>query len=322
MERARILDFIRVTEAAALAAAHHMGQGDNEAADRAAVEAMRKAMAQLDLHGVIVIGEGERDEAPMLYIGETVGGGGPQEVDIAVDPLEGTNLVAKGLPNAISVLAVTERGGLLGAPDIYMDKLIVGPTSAGKVDIRRPVEENLAAMAAALNRSIGDLTITILDRPRHAELIARVRGAGARIKLITDGDVSAAIAAVVRGTGMHAVMGIGGAPEGVLAAAAIRCLGGEMQGRFWFRNDEERKRVRSMGIADPDRVFDTMDLVPGESVIFVATGITDGDLFRGVRFFGGGARTHSLVMAYQTKTVRFVDTVHMFDRDRPPSVRL
>jgi len=322
MERARILDFIRVTEAAALAAAHHMGQGDNEAADRAAVEAMRKAMAQLDLHGVIVIGEGERDEAPMLYIGETVGGGGPQEVDIAVDPLEGTNLVAKGLPNAISVLAVTERGGLLGAPDIYMDKLIVGPTSAGKVDIRRPVEENLAAMAAALNRSIGDLTITILDRPRHAELIARVRGAGARIKLITDGDVSAAIAAVVRGTGMHAVMGIGGAPEGVLAAAAIRCLGGEMQGRFWFRNDEERKRVRSMGIADPDRVFDTMDLVPGESVIFVATGITDGDLFRGVRFFGGGARTHSLVMTRQSGEIRFVDGIHLADRSKTGAIQL
>jgi len=322
MERARILDFIRVTEAAALAAAHHMGQGDNEAADRAAVEAMRKAMAQLDLHGVIVIGEGERDEAPMLYIGETVGGGGPQEVDIAVDPLEGTNLVAKGLPNAISVLAVTERGGLLGAPDIYMDKLIVGPTSAGKVDIRRPVEENLAAMAAALNRSIGDLTITILDRPRHAELIARVRGAGARIKLITDGDVSAAIAAVVRGTGMHAVMGIGGAPEGVLAAAAIRCLGGEMQGRFWFRNDEERKRVRSMGIADPDRVFDTMDLVPGESVIFVATGITDGDLFRGVRFFGGGARTHSLVMTRQSGEIRFVDGIHLTDRSKTGAIQL
>ncbi len=322
MERARILDFVRVTEAAALAAAHHMGQGDNEAADRAAVEAMRGAMAQLDLHGVIVIGEGERDEAPMLYIGETVGGGGPQEVDIAVDPLEGTNLVAKGLPNAISVLAVTERGGLLGAPDIYMDKLIVGPTSAGKVDIRRPVEENLAAMAVALNRSIGDLTITILDRPRHAELIARVRAAGARIRLISDGDVSAAIAAVVRGTGMHAVMGIGGAPEGVLAAAAIRCLGGEMQGRFWFRKDEERRRVQAMGVADPDRIFDTMDLVPGESVIFVATGITDGDLFRGVRFFGGGARTHSLVMTRQSGEIRFVDGIHLDDRSKTGAIQL
>lgn len=322
MERFLILDFVRVTEAAALAAAHHMGQGDNEAADRAAVDAMRTAMGELELHGKIVIGEGERDEAPMLYIGETVGGGGPREVDIAVDPLEGTNLVAKGLPNAISVLAVTEPGGLLHAPDIYMDKLIVGPTSAGRVDIRRPVEENLAAMAEAFRRSISDLTITILDRPRHAELIARVRAAGARIKLISDGDVSAAIAVAVRGTGMHAVMGIGGAPEGVLAAAALRCLGGEMQGRFWFRNDEERKRVQSMGIADPDRVFDTIDLVPGDSVVFVATGITDGDLFRGVRFFGGGARTHSLVMTRQTGEIRFVDGIHLTDRSKAGAIQL
>lgn len=322
MERFLILDFVRVTEAAALAAAHHMGQGDNEAADRAAVDAMRTAMGELELHGKIVIGEGERDEAPMLYIGETVGGGGPREVDIAVDPLEGTNLVAKGLPNAISVLAVTEPGGLLHAPDIYMDKLIVGPTSAGHVDIRRPVEENLAAMAEAFRRSISDLTITILDRPRHAELIARVRAAGARIKLISDGDVSAAIAAAVRGTGMHAVMGIGGAPEGVLAAAALRCLGGEMQGRFWFRNDDERKRVQSMGIADPDRIFDTIDLVPGDSVVFVATGITDGDLFRGVRFFGGGARTHSLVMTRQTGEIRFVDGIHLADRSKAGAIQL
>lgn len=322
MERFLILDFVRVTEAAALAAAHHMGQGDNEAADRAAVEAMRTAMGELDLRGKIVIGEGERDEAPMLYIGETVGGGGPREVDIAVDPLEGTNLVAKGLPNAISVLAVTEPGGLLHAPDIYMDKLIVGPTSAGHVDIRRPVEENLAAMADAFHRSISDLTITVLDRPRHAELIARVRAAGARIKLISDGDVSPAIAAAVRGTGMHAVMGIGGAPEGVLAAAALRCLGGEMQGRFWFRNDDERKRVQSMGIADPDRIFDTIDLVPGDSVVFVATGITDGDLFRGVRFFGGGARTHSLVMTRQTGEIRFVDGIHLTDRSKAGAIQL
>lgn len=258
----------------------------------------------------------------MLYIGEVVGGGGDQQVDIAVDPLEGTNLVARGLPNAISVLAVTERGGLLGAPDIYMDKLIVGPTSAGRVDIRRPVEENLAAMAAAFNRSVGDLVITILDRPRHAELIARVRAAGARIRLIADGDVSAAIAAAVRGTGVHAVMGIGGAPEGVLAAAALRCLGGEMQGRFWFRNDDERQRVRAMGVADPDRVFTTTDLVPGDSVIFAATGITDGDLFRGVRFFGGGARTHSLVMTRQSGEIRFVDGIHIADRDKTGAILL
>ncbi len=322
MERFLILDFVRVTESAAISAAHHMGQGDNTAADHAAVEAMRTAMATLDLHGKIVIGEGERDEAPMLYIGEIVGGGGPLTVDIAVDPLEGTNLVAKGLPGAISVLAVSEPGGLVHAPDIYMDKLIVGPTSAGHVDIRRPVEENLRAMAAALDRSVSDLVITILDRPRHADLIARVRAAGARIRLISDGDVSPAIAAAVRGTGVHAVMGIGGAPEGVLAAAALRCLGGEMQGRFWFRNDDERKRVQSMGIADPDRIFDTIDLAPGEDIVFVATGITDGDLFRGVRFFGGGARTHSLVMTRDTGEIRFVDGIHVTDRSKVGAIVL
>ncbi len=322
MERFLILDFVRVTESAAISAAHHMGQGDNTAADHAAVEAMRTAMGTLDLHGKIVIGEGERDEAPMLYIGEIVGGGGPLTVDIAVDPLEGTNLVAKGLPGAISVLAVSEPGGLVHAPDIYMDKLIVGPTSAGHVDIRRPVEENLRAMAAALDRSVSDLVITILDRPRHADLIARVRAAGARIRLISDGDVSPAIAAAVRGTGVHAVMGIGGAPEGVLAAAALRCLGGEMQGRFWFRNDDERKRVQSMGIADPDRIFDTIDLAPGEDIVFVATGITDGDLFRGVRFFGGGARTHSLVMTRDTGEIRFVDGIHVTDRSKVGAILL
>ncbi len=322
MERFLILDFVRVTESAAIAAAHHMGQGDNTAADHAAVEAMRTSMGTLDLHGKIVIGEGERDEAPMLYIGEIVGGGGPLSVDIAVDPLEGTNLVAKGLPGAIAVLAVSEPGGLVHAPDIYMDKLIVGPTSAGHVDIRRPVEENLRAMAAALGRSVSDLVITILDRPRHADLITRVRAAGARIRLISDGDVSPAIAAAVRGTGVHAVMGIGGAPEGVLAAAALRCLGGEMQGRFWFRNDDERKRVQSMGIADPDRVFDTIDLAPGEDIVFVATGITDGDLFRGVRFFGGGARTHSLVMTRDAGEIRFVDGIHVTDRSKVGAILL
>ncbi len=317
-----ILELVSVTEAAALAGAHHMGQGDNEAADHAAVEAMRAAMSCLDLRGVIVIGEGERDQAPMLYIGEVVGGGDSRQVDIAVDPLEGTNLVAKGLPGALSVLAVAEPGGLLHAPDIYMDKLIVGPTCAGVVDIRHPVEENLNAMAKAFNRSIGDLAVTILDRPRHADLIARVRAAGARIKLISDGDVSAAIAAAVRGTGVHAVMGIGGAPEGVLAAAAIRCLGGKVQGRFWFRGDEERERVRQMGVADPDRVFDTDELAPGDEVVFVATGITDSDLLRGVRFFGGGARTHSLVMTRRTGEIRFVDGIHISDRAKAGSILL
>ncbi len=317
-----ILELVSVTEAAALAGAHHMGQGDNDAADRAAVEAMRAAMSCLDLRGVIVIGEGERDQAPMLYIGEVVGGGDSRQVDIAVDPLEGTNLVAKGLPGALSVLAVSEPGGLLHAPDIYMDKLIVGPTCADYVDIRHPVEENLNAMAKAFNRSVRDLAVTILDRPRHADLIARVRTAGARIKLISDGDVSAAIAAAVRGTGVHAVMGIGGAPEGVLAAAALRCLGGKVQGRFWFRSDEERERVRQMGVADPDRVFDTDELAPGDEVVFVATGITDSDLLRGVRFFGGGARTHSLVMTRRTGEIRFVDGIHISDRAKAGSILL
>jgi fructose-1,6-bisphosphatase II len=322
MERSLLFEVVRVTEVAALAAAHRMGQGDNEAADEAAVEAMRAELGRVPLQGTIVIGEGERDEAPMLYIGEQVGGGGSHTVDIAVDPVEGTNLVAKGLPNAIAVLAVSERGGLLHAPDIYMDKLIVGPTSAGHVDIRRPVEENLAAMAEALRRSVTDLVITILDRPRHAELIARVRAVGARIKLISDGDVSAAIAAAVRGTGVHGVMGIGGAPEGVLAAAALRCLGGEMQGRFWYRNDGERDRVRQMGITDPDKVFGTDELAPGESIVFSATGITDGDLFRGVRFFGGGARTHSLVMTRRSGEVRFIESIHVLDRTQVGAIQL
>lgn len=322
MESLPILDLVSVTEAAALAGAHHMGQGDNDAADHAAVEAMRVSMSRLDLRGVIVIGEGERDQAPMLYIGEVVGGGGSREVDIAVDPLEGTNLVSKGLPGALSVLAVSEPGGLLHAPDIYMDKLIVGPSCSDCVDIRHPVEANLIAMAKAFNRPVGNLTITILDRPRHADLIARVRAAGARIKLISDGDVSAAIAAAVRGTGIHAVMGIGGAPEGVLAAAALRCLGGRVQGRFWFRTDEERERVRQMGIADPDRVFDTDELAPGDEVVFVATGITDSDLLRGVRFFGGGARTHSLVMTLRTGEIRFVDGIHISDRAKAGSILL
>jgi fructose-1,6-bisphosphatase II len=317
-----MLDFVKVTEAAALAAARAMGHGDNEHADDLAVEAMRKAMNDLTIKGRVVIGEGERDEAPMLYIGEEVGAGGGYEVDIAVDPLEGTNLVAKGLPNAISVLAVSERGGLLHAPDIYMDKLIVGPAAAGRVDMRWPVARNLEAIAASLRRTIGEITVVILDRPRHADLIRDVRAAGARIKLISDGDVSAAIAAAISGTGVHAVMGIGGAPEGVLAAAAMRCLGGEIQGRLWYRKDAERERVKTMGISDPDRIFMTDELVPGKHVIFSATGITDGDLFRGVMFFGGGTRTHTLVMTSQTREIRFVDSISVHDAREIGTIRL
>lgn len=317
-----MLDFVKVTEAAALAAARLMGRGDSDAADRAAVEAMRAALGELDIQGRVVIGEGERDEAPMLFIGEVVGSGRGYEVDIAVDPVEGTNLVAKGLPNAISVIAVSERGGILHAPDVYMEKLVVGPSAAGRVDLRWPVARNLATIASSLRRRVEDLTVVILDRPRHAELIEQVRQAGARIKLISDGDVSAAIAAAVSGTGVHAVMGIGGAPEGVLAAAALRCLGGEIQGRFWLRNDSERERVRSMGIPDPDRVLLTEDLVPGRQVIFSCTGITDGDLFKGVLFFAGGQRTHTLVMGASTGEIRFVDSVYVTDRERVGPIRL
>jgi fructose-1,6-bisphosphatase II len=319
------LEMIRVTEAAALASARYMGRGDREAADRAATEAMRRAMEEVEISGTVVIGEGERDKAPMLYIGERVGTHGDTalEVDIAVDPLEGTNLVASGQANAITVLAASERGGLLHAPDTYMEKLCVGPLAAGHVDITRSATENLERIAAALRRAVNDLAVIILDRPRHADLIAEVRASGARIKLISDGDLSAAISCAVQGTGVHAVMGIGGAPEGVLSAAALRCLGGEIQARLRFRDDEERSRAATMGLnTDEQRVYRTEDLASGENIVFAATGVTGGDLLQGVRFFGGGARTHSLVMTYGDGQVRFVDTVHMFDRERPPSVRL
>jgi fructose-1,6-bisphosphatase II len=327
MERLLALELIRVTEAAAIASARLMGRGDNEAADLVAVEAMRATFDAIPIDARIVIGEGERDEAPMLYIGERVGDptsavGEAPEIDIAVDPLEGTNLVAGGQTNAITVLAATERGGLLNAPDCYMEKLCVGPVVAGRVDIAAPPAENLRRIAAALGRGVNDITVVILDRPRHEGLVAEVRAAGARIKLIGDGDLSAAISCAVSGTGVHAVMGIGGAPEGVLTAAALRCLGGEIQARLVFRSDAERERAEGMGHGDPARIYRTGELASGENVVFATTGVTKGDLLEGVRFFGGGARTHSLVMAYREKQVRFVDTVHMFDRDRPPAVRL
>jgi fructose-1,6-bisphosphatase II len=327
MEALLALEMVRVTEAAAIESARFMGRGERDEADRAAVEAMRRTMDEIDIDGRIVIGEGERDEAPMLYIGERVGrgeesDGTPEAVDIAVDPLEGTNLVATGSGNAITVLAASEAGGLLHAPDTYLEKLCVGPFAAGRVDITVSPTENVHRVAEALGRRTNDITVIILDRPRHEALIAEVRATGARIKLISDGDLSGAISCAVSGTGVHAVMGIGGAPEGVLTAAALRCLGGEIQARFRFRNDDERERARRMGITDLDRVFTTEDLASGDEIVFAATGVTEGDLLQGVRFFGGGARTHSLVMAYRTKQVRFIDTVHMFDRDRPPAVRL
>jgi fructose-1,6-bisphosphatase II len=299
MEKLLALEMAYVTEAAAIASARLMGRGDRTEADRVATEAMRAAMDEVAMHGTIVIGEGERDEAPMLFIGEKVGGASDPnapEIDIAVDPLEGT--------------------------DTYLEKLCVGPLAAGHVDITKPPRENIHRIAEALGRKVQDLTVIVLDRPRHEALIAELRSTGARIKLISDGDLSAAISCSVQGTGVHAVMGIGGAPEGVITAAALRCLGGEIQARFRYRNDDERARGARMGHGDESRIYRTEDLASGNNLVFAATGVTSGDLLEGVRFFGGGARTHTMVMAYQTKTVRFVDTVHMFDRERPPSVRL
>ncbi len=321
VEKLLAMEFLRVTEAGALGAARWMGQGDNERADQAAVEAMRRALDEIDVAGTIVIGEGERDKAPMLYIDEKVGTGQGPGIDIAVDPVEGTNLVARGVPNALAVIAASERGGLLHAPDTYMEKLIVGPPAANKVSLDYPVAANLQIIADSLNRRVQDLTVVILERPRHQALIQEVREAGARIMLIPDGDVSAAISVAVSGTGVHAVFGIGGAPEGVLAAAALRCLGGAILGRIKPRDDAEAERARSMGI-DLNKVYRTEDLASGENLIFAATGITDGELFKGVHFFGGGARTHSLVMTFRHGTMRFVDTVHIFERRSMGVVRL
>ena len=321
-DRTSSLELVRITEAAAISAAHWMGHGNNDRADEAAVEAMRRAMDEVAFHGTVVIGEGERDEAPMLYIGEKVGRGDGPEVDIAVDPLEGTNPVAKGRANALATIAVSEPGGLLHAPDTYMDKLVVGKPAAGKVDLDRPVAENLKIIAKSLNRDVDDLTVVVLDRPRHAELISQLRAAGARIKLIEDGDLMAAISVAVAGTGVHAVMGIGGAPEGVLAAAALKCLGAEILGRLKFRSDEERERAKKMGVVDDGRVYRTDDLASGRDVRFVATGVTDGDLLQGVRFFAGGARTHSVLMDRRLGKLRFIDTTHFEDPANPPVVRL
>jgi fructose-1,6-bisphosphatase class II len=306
------LEFVRVVERAAISAARTMGQGDRKYADQVAVEAMRQEMETLDIEGVIVIGEGERDEAPMLYIGEKVGKGGTP-VDIAVDPLEGTNLCATGAPNAIAVLAASEKGGLLNAPDIYMEKLVVGPSSKGKVDINAPVEANLKAIAQALDRDVHDLVVIVLDRPRHEKLIADIRKVGARIRLIGDGDLSAGITASVVGTGVHAVMGTGGAPEGVITAAAMRCLNGEIQAKLVLTKPSDADRLKSMGIAEVDKVYKTEDLAPGTNVMFAACGVTDGALLKGVRFFGDGVRTQTLLMTTIPHQVRFVDTIHAKD---------
>ena len=312
METALVMDTVRVTEQAAIAASRVAGKGDADLVDQAGVDAMRRVLNELPIDGRIVIGEGERDEAPMLYIGENVGLADEDSwaVDIAVDPVEGTNITARMINNSVAVIAMAERDGLFQAPDTYMEKLIVGPPAKGKVDLTWPVAANLRGVALSLDRAVDDLTIVILDRPRHKQLIQEVRDAGARVKLIGDGDVIAALATVVRGTGVHAVMGTGGAPEGVLAAAALKCLGGEIQGRFKPRNEEERRRLNAMG-ANEDRVYRTEEFAPGKSIVFSATGITDGDLLRGVKFFKNGARTHSITMGYRSSVIRFTDSVHL-----------
>jgi fructose-1,6-bisphosphatase II len=314
VERNLALEVVRVTEAAALSSARWMGLGNEKAAHQAAVDAMRRAFDAVPFSGTVVIGEGERDESPMLFVGERVGSGDGPELDMALDPLEGTAIVAQGRANAMSVVAIAEKGGILYVPDTYMEKIAVGPRAKGAVDLSLSPEQNLRNIAEAMKCYVEDLTVVILDRPRHAELIRAVREVGARIKLIQDGDVSAAIATGFPDTGVDVLMGVGGAHEGVLAAAALQCLGGDMQGRLKPRNDHEVERARRMGIKDVDRIYRIGDLAKSGDVMFAATGVTDGDLLRGVRFFGGGARTHSVVMRYRSGTVRFIEATHRFDR--------
>jgi fructose-1,6-bisphosphatase class II len=325
MERALSLEFLRVVEEAAIASARTMGLGDAHKADHGAVEAMRREMDNVRMDGTIVIGEGERDEAPMLFIGEKVGiasrdkNGLYPHVDIAVDPLEGTNLCATGAPGSITVLAASEKGGLLHAPDLYMEKIIVGPSCKGAIDLDAPPSDNLRAIAKRLDRDIEDLVVIVLERPRHEKLIADIRKTGARIRLIGDGDLSAGISATVVGTGVHAVMGTGGAPEGVLTAAALRCLNGQILARLVVTKPEHEERLAKMGIKDPKRVYDTDDLAPGKRIIFACTGVTEGALLRGVRFFGEGTRTNSLILTLDEHQVRFIDTVHL---DNRPDVKV
>ncbi len=316
MEQTLSLEFLRVVEQAAIACASSVGHGRRKYSDQLAVEAMRKAMESVRMDATIVIGEGERDEAPMLYIGEKVGMGADLDgdnpaVDIAVDPLEGTNLCATGAPNAIAVLAATEKGGLLHAPDLYMEKLVVGPAAKGKVSLDAPVHETLGIIAKSLDRQISEITVSVLDRERHAQLIADIRKAGARIQLIGDGDLSAAISAAVSGTGIHAVMGTGGAPEGVLSAAALKCLNGEIQGRLKVdTNTASREKAEAMGV-DFGRIYFTDDLCPGKQIVFAACGVTHGNLLKGVLHFGHGLRTSSLILTYGARQVRSIATVHI-----------
>ena len=311
------LHFLRVVEQAAIASAHTMGQGDRHEADHVAVEAMREHLDSVPIDGTIVIGEGERDEAPMLYIGEKLGlalkdpGRPYPQIDIAVDPLEGTNLCATGAPNAIAVLAASEHGGLLHAPDLYMEKIVVGPEAKHAVFLDAPVSHNLRGIAKSLGRRVEDIVVVVLDRPRHEKLIEEIRATGARIHLIQDGDLSAGISAAVAGTGVHAVMGTGGAPEGVLCAAAMRCLHGEIFARLVVTKPEHEERCRQMGVADFKKIYTSEDLASGKSIIFAATGVTDGSLLKGVRFFGDGTRTASVVMQSNPHRIRFVDTIHI-----------
>ncbi|MFY9561935.1 MAG: class II fructose-bisphosphatase [Terriglobales bacterium] len=318
------LEFLRVVEQAAIASARTMGQGDRRLADKVATESMRENMDTVPMRGTIVIGEGERDEAPMLYIGEQVGGTFPDgssipSVDIAVDPLEGTNLCATGAPGAITVLAASEKGGLLHAPDCYMEKIIVGPSCKNAVELDAPVVDNLKNIARRLERDVEDLVVIVLDRPRHEKLIADIRKAGARIKLIGDGDLSAGIASAVIGTGVHAVMGSGGAPEGVITAAAIRCLNGYMQGRLVINKPELEERIAKMGIKDKKKIYEAEDLAPGKQLIFAATGVTEGALLKGVRFFGEGTRTSSVILTLRTGKVRFIESIHL---EKGPDVKV
>jgi fructose-1,6-bisphosphatase II len=317
------LEMLRVVEEAAIASARTMGMGDAEAADRAAVESMRRSMDTVSMDGTIVIGEGERDEAPMLYIGEKVGSrngtGDSLAVDIAVDPLEGTNLCATGGAGAITVLAASEGGGLLHAPDCYMEKIMVGPAAKGAVELDAPVKHNLKAIARRLQRGVDDLVVVVLDRPRHEKLIADIRAAGARIRLISDGDLSAGIAAAVAGTGVHAVMGSGGAPEGVLAAAALACLNGEILGRLVVKDEAQKERMQAMGIRDVQKIYTTRELAPGRHVVFAACGVTDGNLLQGVRFTGDGVHTQAVVMTSAPARVRFLNTTHL---ENKPDVKV
>jgi fructose-1,6-bisphosphatase II len=308
------MELVRVTEAAALSAARHMGMGNKEIVDQAAVDAMRFTLGSIPMDGTVVIGEGEKDEAPMLYIGEQIGDGSDPRVDIAVDPIDGTTLLSKGMPGAIATIALSPRGTMHVPADIfYMDKIAVGPGAAGVIDVEAPVETNLANIGKALGRSMGEITVGVLDRPRHEELLRRIRSVGARVKLVPDGDIATVIQAALPDGPIQAAMGIGGSPEGVLAAAAVRCTGGAIQCKPWPRNDEERQAAIERG-TDVDHVYDTMELVGGEDVFFAATGASTGELLRGVRFSSGGATTQSLVMRSRSGTIRWIDSSHNFER--------